>query len=128
MLMIVEDNIAVQQCYVVHMNRRFMVRNEHYIFVRSLDDVKDAVKTYGTMITNVIVDHELVGPKTGADVLRYLWNIWPNHEFNSVRVSNLAEFGYPYGIKWFAKQNLGRALDHLLGPLVRIETTSPFGM
>ena len=49
MLLIVEDDLAIQRCYLVHLERRFMLRNEHDIFVRSFDDVKDAVRTYGTL-------------------------------------------------------------------------------
>lgn len=128
MLLIVEPNLDVQRCYAVQLNRRYMVRDEHFVFAKSYDDVKNAVKTYGTLITNVIVDHELIGSRTGADVLRYLWNHLPNHEFNSVRCSVEPGFGYPFGIKWFSKLELARALDHLLGPVIRTTVNNPFEM
>lgn len=116
MLLIVDSNVLNQVCYKNYLATRRMFEGIDFVFADSYRAAGQAFNTYEENITEMIVNHSLIGEETGADVVKKVC-AKERDSIRIVRCSDQQHFNkYPRRIPWFPSSEGVRApINFLLG-------------
>lgn len=115
MLLIAESDALAQALYKNYLVTMRLFEGLDYVFATSYRDAEQAFNSYEDQIDKMIVNHNLIGEETGADLI---FSVVRNERNNIhiVRCSEqrLAQF-YPPNILWFCRfDGIRLAVDAVL--------------